>query len=514
MMIDYIQILLEQHGPCLSSELIARMESEGISSAAARQRVARSHSVFIRLAGIKFYRNARFIYLDEQYGSKDYWQGLERAFFSHGKAYWSAMIGLAARGGRYPENLFPIVCGAPDKRRGQLSPKIILDRLVAVKVLEIEETEGDSPRNIKFRPQRYSVNPDRKMKAVLMAENVALNAIKNWARSIGLGSYDRFLIRGDEELPIVSGVAWDLSAPSYMRPLANIRRGKLRPGFLVCDLYLDQIIDVQEVDLFVRKYDMAASPTNVSPIMALLVGDEFTSAAFDKAKSLGVLPVTIENLFGEPIKKALKDLIKLLSDTGETAAVNPEHLEKVMTKLSSIEGASNNLRAALFELVVANLIKDVQNGYVKTGIKKRDHETSAEVEIDVLWEEPEKKKVVIVECKAKIPGSQVGLKEVTHWYSNRIPLIHKILKHDPYYSDYEFDFQIWTNGRFHPASQKWLGNQDKVLDDYTVDWKSGTELKEYADKASGSEIKKILKEHYFKNASTVLFTSALQTIKN
>jgi hypothetical protein len=502
---DFIRDMLEIKGPCLTSELVADMLGMGISATAARQRISRSKAAYIRLGGIKFNRNTGFIYLDGQYGTDEFWKALERAFQSHGQAYWSTIVALNARGRRYPENLFPIVCGAPERRKGQLPPSIILERLMSVNYLEREETEAGQVNLVKFKPMIYPPEPEERMRALLIAENVALNAIKNWARGLGWGSYGAFRLRGEERLPDVAGVSWDLSAPSYLRPLVQKHNEKIKPGFFVSDIYLGQTIELQVVEQFIRKYDMAASPINVAPIMAMLVGNEFTNKAFDRAKSAGIIPATIKNLFGKNIEKALADLIKLLSDTGATAAVNPEHLEAVINKLTSIEGASNNLRAALFELVIASLVKDLNGGYVKTAQKKKDHPSGRKAEIDVLWHDKDSKKVLVVECKAKIPGSEVSSGDIERWYTDRVPLIHKILQAETTYQDCEFVFEIWTNGVFHSSAERWLSTKPKQLDDYKVGWRNGRALKLLADQANSQHIKSILKEHYFNNPGTVLY---------
>jgi hypothetical protein len=42
----------------------------------------------------------------------------------------------------------------------------------------------------------------------------------------------------------------------------------------------------------------------------------------------------------------------------------------VMTGLTDIEGAANNLRGALYKLTVINLIKDIEGTRVDTGISR------------------------------------------------------------------------------------------------------------------------------------------------
>ena len=132
-----IEDFLRRIGPALTTELIAEMAKEGISPVAARQRIARANDLVIkRLAGLRFPHNARFLYLDDQFGDRKYWQALERVFRDYGKSYWSAIASLKARGGVYPRQFFEGVCGSPAARSRQLSPQRIFERLSAINLLE------------------------------------------------------------------------------------------------------------------------------------------------------------------------------------------------------------------------------------------------------------------------------------------------------------------------------------------------------------------------------------------
>jgi hypothetical protein len=55
---------------------------------------------------------------------------------------------------------------------------------------------------------------------------------------------------------------------------------------------------------------------------------------------------------------------------GAKATANPDQLYQVMTGLTDIEGAANNLRGALYKLTVINLIKDIEGTRVDTGISR------------------------------------------------------------------------------------------------------------------------------------------------
>ena len=168
-----------------------------------------------------------------------------------------------------------------------------------------------------------------------------------------------------------------------------------------------------------------------------------------------------------------------------------------MSALTKIEGAANNLRGALFELAVGSLAKDIEGGYLLVGKKSRDPSSSRSVEIDVFLDQPEENSVLIIECKSKIPGTSVSQEEIRRWYEDRVPLIHKILAQDDRYRNRFFRFELWSNGPIDPRALKRVGIQNTGSDGFSVGWKGGAMLKEYAKKAESSAIRNMLNEHYF-----------------
>lgn len=500
MKIDETQALIREIGPALTTKYIAALKARGVAESTARKRIQRATTQHTKLAGIRFEKNTRFIFSERDYGTREFWRNFEESCYTHGKSYWAAITNLRARGGACRLERFEQVSGAPIERRGQLSPASVMERLQAVKCLE-EHIEGEQVY-VRLQSRYFKNAPIEVIRANELAEFVALHGIKEWARRLGFGSYDVFKMRDEDELPIVSGIAFDLSAPSYFRPLLQVINGAAKPGFLVCDINLHESISKAEVEAYVRKCDAAAFSPNIGRIMPMLVADVFTAEGLDLAKSKGILAITVENLFGTELAKALRDLVRLLTDTGATAAVNPDHLSKVLRSLTKIEGAADNLRGALFELVVGSLVKDVEGGSLKTGLKISDLGTSEKAEIDVQLDKRDHAGFLIVECKAKNPGGRVSHKEVKRWYENRVPLIHRILNTSFKEVERPFHFEIWTNGIFAESALTWLEQQSKTCDGYTVDWKDGAALKRYAARASSASLTKMLNEHYFKNPMT------------
>lgn len=72
-MSDLVKDFLQNHGPCLSSELADYLvQTLKISPDAARKRVSRLADNVRRLGYVTFPRRARFMYLEQQFGSPVY----------------------------------------------------------------------------------------------------------------------------------------------------------------------------------------------------------------------------------------------------------------------------------------------------------------------------------------------------------------------------------------------------------------------------------------------------------
>ena len=251
------------------------------------------------------------------------------------------------------------------------------------------------------------------------------------------------------------------------------------------------------MSLFIRKHDMASAPRNVAPILPMLVSDEFESEAFNLARSKGIVAATVENLFGKSTAKLLRELIELVTNTGTTISDKPNKLYQLLSSLTKIEGAANNLRGALFEFAIGYLVKEIEGGGIEIGKKITHYKTNQRFEIDVLLTRSNEGAILVIECKSKIPGSKVALTEVQKWYENRVPHIFEILNYFKVYKGSKFQFELWTNGAFHDQAWDWLEQQSKNCGGYSVDWKDGISLREYAKQGNSSTVRKILNEHYF-----------------
>jgi hypothetical protein len=362
------------------------------------------------------------------------------------------------------------------------------------------ELDAEGVEHVMFRPYAYHKDTPAEVRARLLAERVALEGVREWVRRLNFGSYDRVRLRGDDPAPQVSSMSWDVSAPSYVRPLVSVGPDeKARSGFIVADILLRDVVQPEAVEAFVSKHDLAAALKNVGPIMPMLVADGFTRDGIALARGRGLIPGTIGVLLGDEIARALRELVVMLTDLGATVAADPTRLARVLDALTKIEGAAGNVRGALFELAAGYLAREVEGGFMTAGLQVRDPLTGRRADVDVIVDRPDDAPVLIIECKAKSPGSLVSRAEAERWRFDRIPLIQNALELDSRYQGRRLDFQLWSNGELHPAAAAWLAGQALPEGPHLVSWKDGPALKEYLRTAKSGVIAKIMDEHYFRH---------------
>ena len=176
------------------------------------KRVSRAKGPVHRLSYISFPRKARFIYLQEQFGSPTFWHRLVEKLLQAKSAYGLALAAIQQRGGVIPLRHFEIACGAPLRQKRHLFPTIISDRLIQAKLLQRTDVPGLGECITLVQSAGYYDSIAGEVRARLIAEDFLLRAIGSWLRKLGLVSYGKVKVRG-EDSPKVGPFAWDLTAP-------------------------------------------------------------------------------------------------------------------------------------------------------------------------------------------------------------------------------------------------------------------------------------------------------------
>lgn len=367
---DLIATILSKSGPMLSSELAKILEAEhGVAAPAARKRVERGCDGMTKLSHVVFPHRARFVYLKSEYGSPWFFEKLTEALRKTNSAYYHALQALELRSNMMPRSHFLIACGAPVAQKKHVSAESLTERLInAGLVKEVHLPEGGvcivrCDQEMAFLDSHLP----EKMKARLVSERVGLLAVKDWARNLGIVSYDAVKTREDEDLqamPQVGTFQWDMAGPSYLFPMRSYTTGAdFQTGFFVCDIALNGRVTAEEISAFVKKCVTLRSLPKVGRCLQVFVAEEYTREAFALLKKEGIIPASTESLFGLEVAKALKNLCSVLVNTASLLR-NPDALDKIFNGLSRIEGAASTLRGSLFEFAVAHINPAIQ--YLKS----------------------------------------------------------------------------------------------------------------------------------------------------
>lgn len=323
--------------------------------------------------------------------------------------------------------------------------------------------------------------------------------MKDWARNLGFVSYNTVELRdeGDEQ-PRVGTFNWDLAAPSYLGALTQWDGGTVKPGFLVCDVLLGVNVTKEALQPFINKCKTLRTLTKVGRCLQVFVADGYTSDAYAIAKSEGVVPATTITLFGVDVARALRELTDVLSNAFPLTDTL-EKVDAVFKRLSHIEGAATNLRGALFEYLVAEVVRlNSAHSYIQLNeVMRDDGGLTAEVDVLVVHRD---QSVRFIECKGYKPGGTVPDDMVERWLNDRVPLIAKAAKANSHLDRCRFEFEFWTTGHLTTVASTMIHEAANRIKKYGLSLVDRDELKRRVDSTNNSALKRTLDEHFIGHA--------------
>lgn len=496
-----VEQILRAHGPMLSTELTRRLiSSYGASPEAARKQVQRGCDGMTRLSQIVFPHRARFIYLQKDFGSPYFFQALLTSLEQANSAYFFALGALIERGGAMPINHFLIACGAPISQKGHVSAAQIIERLEKSGLLKRTEIPSLGECIVLMSAEQsldFSNYSD--VRARLLVENILLKAIKDWARNLGLVSYDLVKLRDDPDgLPKVGTYHWDLSGPSYLFPLAKqSKTGKPSPGFVVCDVALVSQFSKGAAAAFLKKCVTLRFLKKVGSCLQVFVAESFQKDAFNLLKQYGVVPATPESLFGKDVAESLLLLIEILTNTVK-AGVDAETLDTIFRSLSKVEGAAATLRGCLFEFFVAEIAKSAIPGCETEMNRIVKAPSGGKAEIDVIAK-VKRKAIYFIECKGCNPMGYLDEGEVDKWLDVRIQTIRAYAKLHPEWNELEQHYELWSSAILSESSIEKVKKAQSVTKKYSISIKGPDEVHEAAVGTNDKSLLKTYVQHFINN---------------
>lgn len=495
-MANQLEQVLRDVGPCLSSIAAAELRKRfGLSEAAARQRIARREYPVQRL-DLPFKRGAAFLYLPQQNKTGQFVRALADALEANNGAYARTLQALGARGGIMPMTHLPAAAGLSESS-GQLCAEDVIMRLVHAEVLEEVDVPGLGPC-IALTATAAVDEPMHSMKARLIAETILLNAVKQWARNLALGSYESFNLRGDAKPPTVGRFQWDLTAPSYIAGLStwDAKSQKPKPGFIVADVLLGRTsVDERDLRPFLYK-SQTLRQTNPARCMQIFLAEGFTREALMQLRRHGIVPGTVDELFGRNVAEALKLLISTLTQTAATA-VDPAKFDQLFAGLGRFEAAAGTLRGALFEFVSAAVLSE--DGWHDVIINKVYRQGGKDLaEVDVRGRRG--KDILFVECKGIMPGTTLDDEEVKTWLEKRIPAVLARTLENEEFRNCKLKFELWTTGALSDAALAMIAAKQASVrpSKYTIEIRLGPSIKSMAEQHKGRQpaLVQVLQQHF------------------
>ena len=498
---DVIVTILSKSGPMLSSDLARVLENKyGVSAPAARKRIERGCDEMRKLSHVVFPHRARFVYLRSDYGSPRFFSNLLEALRKTNSTYYYALQALEMRSNVMLRSHFLIACGAPVVQMKHISAESLTERLIkADLVKEILLPDGDvcivrCDQEIAFLDSHALA----KMKARLVAERVALLAVKDWARSLGIVSYGAVKTREDEGLdrmPQVGTFQWDMAGPSYLFPMRSYTSSAdLQSGFFVCDIALNGRVTAEEISAFVKKCVTLRSLPKVGRCLQVFVAEDYSTEAFALLKREGIIPASTESLFGLEVAKALKNLCSVLVNTASLLE-SPEALDKIFSGLSRIEGAASTLRGSLFEFAVAQIAKTTFPGSDPEVNRKEKDSLGRAAEIDVLVVK-KNQEVVFIECKGVHPLGTVDNDEVIKWLDVRIPVLREVAKYHSEWRNLPQRFEIWSSGGFTEHALSLITERNQKTQKYTIEARSAEYVRSQVRASNDAGLIRTYEEHF------------------
>lgn len=493
---NLIESILNEIGPARSSKIAELLQiNTGISPENSRQRLSRAGGKILKFPIPLLPNRETFIYLQQQRNDERFWINFQGALRETNSVYGAAIDGLIARGGIVHIDDFAVISGAPIALKGQVASERVAKVLESAGVVRQEEIQGE--QWIVLRRTELGQTDINGYRSRRITEDIILDGLRDWARKMGLASYNAITVRRDTtNKRMIGAFRWDLTGPSYLFPL----KGSLStPGFLMADVFSDYTLDEYAVNYIIRKMQLLKGSLKHSRFLPMLVADSFTGAALKKGRSEGILLATPETIFGKTVANGLHNLLETLKNAAAIAAANPDRLLKLIEQLKDIEGAAKNLRGVLFELISAYIAK-LQGGSIEIGISAKDPDSGKIGDIDVL-RIPHKGECIAIECKGKNPGGTVGVEDVEKWLK-RIPLYIAHLRNENRFKDNIIKFELWTSGTFQTDAIALLQREKKARTKHIIDWKDGNDVFSISNSAKEKTINKALREHFLNHPLT------------
>lgn len=479
-----IERLLRETGPLMTTELInlISLHEPGTNKEAIRKRLSRVQNPIKRIHGF-FIDNQTFYYLEDQRAKDQFYISLRNAFRTYAKRLDAIITAFEYNDGYLKKaDLAAFTFSPVNKLKGHRLYNDVLGQLTHFDLVNSDENGYMTLHHklcIDFKPDL------KRSKTHELTRNFVLEQFNEWARNIGLVSFDAGKFYNE-----YGNLLWSYTAPSYAGSLKTYSDQKPTPGFVVADILINRRSKKEDVQFFLNKIDIIYAQKNLSRILPFLIVESVEQDALALLRKKGVVVGFVDQLFGRDYADLLLGLFHVMNNAAQVLMANPDHYLKIVEQLEKfVKGKTNNLRGDLFELAVG-YYHSQQCRNIDLGKKIMYDFQHKEADVFAIYQN----EIKIAECKGY--KGKIGIKEVDQWLE-KLPFFFKwILQVEPY-KNKKMVAELWSTGGFTDDAISKLEKVSSATKKYKVEYFDKTHILEKARELNSPRFIDTLKQYYF-----------------
>lgn len=444
----------------------------------ARKRIQRLPDTIYRYRGICANKQS-ILYHKDDWGADGYTEALISVLRMHAKQHYVVIKALEIHDGYIPVDKLASYSISPvEPIKGHKSfDSVILD-LERLHLIKKDETS-------------YALCSDvanqKRSKAKNLIHNITLEHFNNWARNIGLISYNSTKYNS-----ACSRYQFGLVAPSYVRTLTyKSKGGKVVPAFVVADILIGDL-DKDAILFFTQKLSNMVGLNPNSKYLLFFITDSHDADIYKTLKEAGVIIGNVDELFGEQYSRTIKGILNLIENAGAILKTNPEQYLSLLENIEKLAiGKTNNLKGDLFEMTVGfyhgQLCQSLEIG--KNIFYEQNHR---EIDVFAVYQN----KVVVAECKGY--NKKLDDSYIDSWLSDKIPVIRNWILNQDSLKNKRICFEIWSTGGFEESALKKLQDSSVHTKRYGIEYFAYQDMIDLAKSNNISHLQKLLRTYYYK----------------
>lgn len=477
--------LLNRYGPMLSGELARKFEQAyHVSNTAARQALSRARSPVQKICSLSFDKNQKFFYLERQFMSERYMDGLLNAIKSASQVNWAYICAFQAQNGFAAKNILPALVSSPiQKVKGHKLHQRVLEDLSGCRIIEeYNETY--------WKLADWLSLPDQSIARAAGLEAVKKQIVHDfasWAENINMIGYNS--AKTLDETAEFAHFQWALTAPAYIQPLYD--HEKERPGFILADIFYGRAATVEDIKFFLDKLSIIRAFKKLPAFLPVFLVEKIDPEALMLLKENKVMVALIKNIFDQKYTELLAEIVRVFSNSSAIIAKDPTKVEELFREISRAEGRFNDMIGDMFELLAGYYYQHIGCRYLQIRKLIQIPNSNDKNEIDVLVERDGE--IIIVECKAT--RSALGEAFVEKWLNQTIPRIRSwVLERYPDHK--KVRFQLWSLGGFTQEAGSMLSSAAGSIRKYEVEFFDKTQIIDMAKKHGVQPVVDVLHQHF------------------